>query len=146
MDETETATQMPVDIYISRIGRPVGPMLHPAQVLMPLSTIQTQIGQIVTAWFAFVDQLRPVIEYDDLHVVGERGQDLIQCIAKAARDRVTVFADPHEAQPQHHFPGSRGSHHPFTNLVPDDDFGRQHGEGWGFVLGMIEQRFAKRGR
>jgi uncharacterized protein YndB with AHSA1/START domain len=30
--------------------------------------------------------------------------------------------------------------------VPDDDFGRQHGEGWGFVLGMIEQRFAKRGR
>ena len=28
--------------------------------------------------------------------------------------------------------------------VPDDDFGRQHGEGWAFVLGAIEQRFAKR--
>ena len=26
--------------------------------------------------------------------------------------------------------------------VPDDDFGRQHGEGWGFVLAAIEQRFA----
>jgi uncharacterized protein YndB with AHSA1/START domain len=28
--------------------------------------------------------------------------------------------------------------------VPDDDFGRQHGEGWGFVLGAIEERFARR--
>jgi uncharacterized protein YndB with AHSA1/START domain len=28
--------------------------------------------------------------------------------------------------------------------VPDDDFGRQHGEGWAFVLGAIEARFAKR--
>ena len=28
--------------------------------------------------------------------------------------------------------------------VPDDDFGRMHGEGWGFVLGAIEERFAKR--
>jgi uncharacterized protein YndB with AHSA1/START domain len=30
--------------------------------------------------------------------------------------------------------------------VPDDDFGRQHGEGWAYVLGSIEQRFAKRQR
>ncbi len=30
--------------------------------------------------------------------------------------------------------------------VPDDDFGRQHAEGWGFVLGIIEQRFAKQAR
>jgi uncharacterized protein YndB with AHSA1/START domain len=30
--------------------------------------------------------------------------------------------------------------------VPDDDFGRQHGEGWAYVLGAIEQRFAKRQR
>lgn len=30
--------------------------------------------------------------------------------------------------------------------VPDDDFGRQHGEGWNFVLGAIEMRFAKGGR
>jgi uncharacterized protein YndB with AHSA1/START domain len=29
--------------------------------------------------------------------------------------------------------------------VPDDDFGRQHGEGWAFVLGAIEARFTKRG-
>jgi hypothetical protein len=28
--------------------------------------------------------------------------------------------------------------------VPDDDFGRQHGEGWDFVLGAIEERFARR--
>jgi uncharacterized protein YndB with AHSA1/START domain len=28
--------------------------------------------------------------------------------------------------------------------VPDDDFGHQHGEGWAFVLGAIEERFAKR--
>jgi hypothetical protein len=28
--------------------------------------------------------------------------------------------------------------------VPDDDFGRMHGEGWGFILGAIEARFAKR--
>jgi len=28
--------------------------------------------------------------------------------------------------------------------VPDDDFGRQHGEGWAFMLGAIEARFAKR--
>jgi uncharacterized protein YndB with AHSA1/START domain len=28
--------------------------------------------------------------------------------------------------------------------VPDDDFGRQHGEGWSFMLDMIEKRFAKR--
>ena len=28
--------------------------------------------------------------------------------------------------------------------VPDDDFGRQHGEGWAYVLGAIEARFAKR--
>jgi len=27
--------------------------------------------------------------------------------------------------------------------VPDDDFGRQHADGWGFVLGAIEQRLAK---
>ncbi len=27
--------------------------------------------------------------------------------------------------------------------VPDDDFGRQHGEGWGFVLQALEQHFAK---
>lgn len=30
--------------------------------------------------------------------------------------------------------------------VPDDDFGRQHQEGWGFALGAIEERFAKRTR
>jgi len=28
--------------------------------------------------------------------------------------------------------------------VPDDDFGRQHRDGWEFVLGKIEQAFAKR--
>lgn len=28
--------------------------------------------------------------------------------------------------------------------VPDDDFGRQHADGWGFVLGAIEERFRKR--
>jgi len=28
--------------------------------------------------------------------------------------------------------------------VPDDDFGRQHGEGWDYVLGAIEERFARR--
>jgi uncharacterized protein YndB with AHSA1/START domain len=28
--------------------------------------------------------------------------------------------------------------------VPDDAFGRQHGDGWGFILGAIEQRFARR--
>ena len=28
--------------------------------------------------------------------------------------------------------------------VPDDDFGRQHGEGWSFVLQAMEQRFAKK--
>src|SRR5262249_21218883 len=27
--------------------------------------------------------------------------------------------------------------------VPDDDFGRQHGDGGGFVLGALEARFAK---
>ena len=27
--------------------------------------------------------------------------------------------------------------------VPDDDFGRQHGEGWDYVLGAIAERFAK---
>ena len=30
--------------------------------------------------------------------------------------------------------------------VPDDDFGRQHGEGWNYVLGAIEERFAQGGR
>jgi uncharacterized protein YndB with AHSA1/START domain len=30
--------------------------------------------------------------------------------------------------------------------VPDDDFGRQHEEGWAFVLGAIEERFANRAR
>jgi uncharacterized protein YndB with AHSA1/START domain len=30
--------------------------------------------------------------------------------------------------------------------VPDDDFGRQHGEGWAYILGGIEERFAKRAR
>jgi uncharacterized protein YndB with AHSA1/START domain len=30
--------------------------------------------------------------------------------------------------------------------VPDDDFGRQHQEGWGFVLGAIAERFAERTR
>ena len=30
--------------------------------------------------------------------------------------------------------------------VPDDEFGRQHGEGWAFVLGSIEERFKKQGR
>jgi uncharacterized protein YndB with AHSA1/START domain len=28
--------------------------------------------------------------------------------------------------------------------VPDDDFGRQHGEGWTYVLGALEARFARR--
>jgi uncharacterized protein YndB with AHSA1/START domain len=28
--------------------------------------------------------------------------------------------------------------------VPDDELGRQHGEGWAFVLSAIEQRFDKR--
>jgi uncharacterized protein YndB with AHSA1/START domain len=28
--------------------------------------------------------------------------------------------------------------------VPDDDFGRQHGDGWGFILGAIEGRFARK--
>jgi uncharacterized protein YndB with AHSA1/START domain len=28
--------------------------------------------------------------------------------------------------------------------VPDDDFGRQHGEGWAYALGAIAARFAKR--
>ncbi len=28
--------------------------------------------------------------------------------------------------------------------VPDDELGRQHADGWGFVLGSIEDRFAKR--
>jgi uncharacterized protein YndB with AHSA1/START domain len=27
--------------------------------------------------------------------------------------------------------------------VPDDDFGRQHGEGWAFALGAIAERFKK---
>ena len=30
--------------------------------------------------------------------------------------------------------------------VPDDDFGRQHAEGWGWMLGAIEEAFAKRRR
>jgi hypothetical protein len=30
--------------------------------------------------------------------------------------------------------------------VPDDEFGRQHGEGWAWVLGMLEEAFAKRRR
>ncbi len=30
--------------------------------------------------------------------------------------------------------------------VPDDDFGRQHADGWAFVLAAIEERFAARGR
>lgn len=30
--------------------------------------------------------------------------------------------------------------------VPDDAFGRQHGDGWGFVLESLEQRFTKRAR
>ena len=30
--------------------------------------------------------------------------------------------------------------------VPDDDFGRQHQEGWAWVLGMMEERFAKQAR
>jgi uncharacterized protein YndB with AHSA1/START domain len=30
--------------------------------------------------------------------------------------------------------------------VPDDDFGRQHQDGWGWVLGMLEERFAKQTR
>ena len=28
--------------------------------------------------------------------------------------------------------------------VPDDEFGRTHKDGWGFVLGAIEQKFARR--
>ena len=28
--------------------------------------------------------------------------------------------------------------------VPDDDFGRQHGEGWAYVLGALEARFGKK--
>jgi uncharacterized protein YndB with AHSA1/START domain len=28
--------------------------------------------------------------------------------------------------------------------VPDDDFGRQHGDGWGFVLGALAERLARR--
>jgi uncharacterized protein YndB with AHSA1/START domain len=28
--------------------------------------------------------------------------------------------------------------------VPDDDFGRQHKDGWGWMLGVIEDRFARR--
>ena len=28
--------------------------------------------------------------------------------------------------------------------VPDDDFGRQHADGWSFMLGAIESRFARR--
>jgi len=28
--------------------------------------------------------------------------------------------------------------------VPDDEFGRQHADGWGWMLGAIEQAFAKR--
>jgi uncharacterized protein YndB with AHSA1/START domain len=30
--------------------------------------------------------------------------------------------------------------------IPDDEFGRQHGDGWGFVLGAIVERFAKGAR
>jgi uncharacterized protein YndB with AHSA1/START domain len=30
--------------------------------------------------------------------------------------------------------------------VPDDDFGRQHRDGWSWMLGAIEQRFAERAR
>lgn len=30
--------------------------------------------------------------------------------------------------------------------VPDDDFGRQHRDGWDHVLGMIAERFATRAR
>jgi uncharacterized protein YndB with AHSA1/START domain len=28
--------------------------------------------------------------------------------------------------------------------LPDDDMGRQHQDGWTFILGCIEQRFSKR--
>jgi uncharacterized protein YndB with AHSA1/START domain len=28
--------------------------------------------------------------------------------------------------------------------VPDDELGRQHAEGWGFILGSIAERFARR--
>jgi hypothetical protein len=28
--------------------------------------------------------------------------------------------------------------------VPDDEFGRTHKDGWGFILGSIEQKFARR--
>jgi hypothetical protein len=28
--------------------------------------------------------------------------------------------------------------------VPDDDFGRQHAEGWTFILGALAARLAKR--
>ncbi len=30
--------------------------------------------------------------------------------------------------------------------VPDDAFGRQHRDGWSWMLGAIEERFARRGR
>ena len=30
--------------------------------------------------------------------------------------------------------------------LPDDAMGRRHEEGWGFVLGMIEERFKRRSR
>jgi hypothetical protein len=28
--------------------------------------------------------------------------------------------------------------------VPDDEMGRQHAEGWGWVLSMLAERFAKK--
>ena len=28
--------------------------------------------------------------------------------------------------------------------VPDDDMGRQHAEGWGWVLSMLAERFTKK--
>jgi len=30
--------------------------------------------------------------------------------------------------------------------TPDDEMGRRHQEGWGFVLGALADRFASRGR
>jgi uncharacterized protein YndB with AHSA1/START domain len=30
--------------------------------------------------------------------------------------------------------------------VPDDELGRQHGEGWAWMLGAIEEKFANRGK
>src|SRR6185312_7527073 len=88
-----------------------------------------------------IDEFRPVVQHDDVDTIGKRGQRLLELVAKLARHGITVFADPHETQPQHDLPLPVGGHQPFAHFVSDHDVGDVGDVDWHSFFGGHDDFF-----